>query len=49
MSLRIYFLRHGETTYSKTGGFCGDLDPELTPQGVEMAEAFAAATGDRDG
>jgi probable phosphoglycerate mutase len=42
MSLRIYFLRHGETTYSKTGGFCGDLDPELTPQGVEMAEAFAA-------
>ncbi|WP_293145544.1 MULTISPECIES: histidine phosphatase family protein [unclassified Microcoleus] len=42
MSLKIYFLRHGETVYSKTGGFCGDLDPELTPEGSMMAEQFAA-------
>ena len=42
MSLKIYFLRHGETVYSKTGGFCGDLDPELTPEGAKMAEQFAA-------
>jgi probable phosphoglycerate mutase len=43
MSLKIYFLRHGETTYSKTGGFCGDLDPELTAAGAQMAQQFAAA------
>jgi probable phosphoglycerate mutase len=43
MSLRIYLLRHGETIYSRTGGYCGSLDPELTPEGLEMAQAFAAA------
>ena len=43
MSLTIYFLRHGETTASKTGGYCGTLDVELTPEGVRMAEDFAAA------
>ncbi|MEB3179186.1 MAG: histidine phosphatase family protein [Nostocaceae cyanobacterium] len=42
-ALKLYFLRHGETVYSQTGGYCGSLDAELTPQGVEMAEAFAAA------
>ena len=41
MSLKVYFLRHGETIYSETGGFCGDLDPELTPEGTQMARAFA--------
>ncbi|NJP08226.1 MAG: histidine phosphatase family protein [Leptolyngbyaceae cyanobacterium RU_5_1] len=41
MSLRIYLLRHGETEYSRTGGYCGDLDAELTPEGVQMAQAFA--------
>ena len=41
MSLKLYFLRHGETIYSETGGFCGDLDPELTPEGTQMARAFA--------
>lgn len=41
MSLTLYFLRHGETSYSLTGGYCGDLDPDLTPQGEEMAKAFA--------
>jgi broad specificity phosphatase PhoE len=43
MSLMLYFMRHGETIYSRTGGFCGDLDPELTPEGAKMAQAFAAA------
>ena len=38
MSLIIYFLRHGETTASQTGGYCGTLDPDLTPAGHEMAE-----------
>lgn len=43
MSLKIYFIRHGETTYSQTGGYCGSLDPELTPEGYEMAQEFAEA------
>jgi len=43
MSLTIYFLRHGETTSSQTGGYCGTLDPELTPEGYQMAEDFADA------
>ncbi|WP_404784108.1 histidine phosphatase family protein [Altericista sp. CCNU0014] len=43
MSLTLYLLRHGETVYSKTGGYCGDLDPELTDDGVQMAKAFAEA------
>ena len=41
MSLTMYFLRHGETTYSQTGGYCGILDPDLTFEGTQMAEAFA--------
>jgi probable phosphoglycerate mutase len=43
MSLKIYFLRHGETTYSRTGGYCGTLDPDLTAEGLAMADAFAQA------
>jgi probable phosphoglycerate mutase len=43
MSLTLYLLRHGETLYSKTGAFCGDLNPELTDDGQQMAKAFAAA------
>jgi broad specificity phosphatase PhoE len=41
MSLSLYLLRHGETVYSRSGGFCGDIDPELTPEGTQMAQAFA--------
>lgn len=41
MSLKIYLLRHGETAYSRTGGYCGTLDPDLTAEGLEMADAFA--------
>ena len=43
MSLRIYLLRHGETEYSQRGAYCGVLDPELTPEGCQMAQAFADA------
>lgn len=43
MSLTLYFLRHGETTYSRKGGYCGILDPGLTPEGEQMAQAFAQA------
>jgi len=43
VSLKLYFLRHGETTYSKTGAYCGEVDAELTPEGVRMAKAFADA------
>jgi broad specificity phosphatase PhoE len=43
MNLTIYFLRHGETTSSRTGGYCGTLDPDLTPEGYLMADDFAAA------
>jgi probable phosphoglycerate mutase len=44
MSLSLYLLRHGQTELSRADVFCGSgLDPELTPEGLEMAEAFAAA------
>ena len=43
MSLTLYFLRHGETIYSETGAYCGEVDAELTPEGAQMAEAFAQA------
>jgi broad specificity phosphatase PhoE len=46
MNLTIYFLRHGETIASQTGGYCGTLDPDLTPEGHEMARDFAAAYKD---
>ena len=42
MSLTLYLLRHGETTFSQSGGYCGSLDPDLTPEGAEMAAQFAA-------
>ncbi len=41
MALKLYLMRHGETTYSQTGGYCGSLDPDLTPEGHQMAAAFA--------
>lgn len=44
MSLTIYFLRHGQTALSREDVFCGSgLDPELTPEGLQMAQAFASA------
>ncbi|MBR8827599.1 MAG: histidine phosphatase family protein [Gomphosphaeria aponina SAG 52.96 = DSM 107014] len=43
MGLTLYFLRHGQTDYSITGGYCGtpENDPGLTAAGMEMAQAFA--------
>ena len=41
MTLNLYLLRHGETTFSQSGNFCGETNAELTPEGVQMAEAFA--------
>ena len=43
MSLNLYLLRHGETDYSRTGGYCGELDPQLTENGEKMAQAFGNA------
>ncbi|HEY3027045.1 MAG TPA: histidine phosphatase family protein [Pyrinomonadaceae bacterium] len=44
MALHIYLLRHGQTALSREDSFCGSgLDPELTPEGLEMAQAFTAA------
>ena len=43
MGLTVYFLRHGETEASRTGGYCGVLDVDLTPEGHRMAEEFGAA------
>jgi broad specificity phosphatase PhoE len=43
MSLTLYLLRHGQTELSREDSFCGSgLDPELTQQGLEMAQAFTA-------
>ncbi|APB35216.1 Fructose-2,6-bisphosphatase [Gloeomargarita lithophora Alchichica-D10] len=43
MGLHLYFLRHGETVFSKSGNYSGSLDPELTAQGQQMAADFAQA------
>ncbi len=41
MALTLYLLRHGQTAFSREDMFCGSgLDPELTSEGLEMAEAF---------
>jgi probable phosphoglycerate mutase len=48
MTLKIYFLRHGETTSSQTGTYCGRLDIPLTPEGRKMAEDFAQAYQNTD-
>lgn len=43
MPLTLYLLRHGETESSRTGGYCGLTDIELSAIGREMAEDFAEA------
>lgn len=43
LSLTLYFLRHGQTAFSRENAFCGSIDPELTQSGMEMAQAFATA------
>jgi probable phosphoglycerate mutase len=45
MTLNLYLLRHGQTALSREDVFCGSgLDPELTVEGLQMAQAFAAAS-----
>jgi len=39
--LKLYFLSHGETEASQTGGYCGRLDADLTESGHLMARDFA--------
>jgi broad specificity phosphatase PhoE len=41
MVLNLYLLRHGETTFSQSGNFCGETNAELTKEGIQMAESFA--------
>ncbi len=42
MSLKLYFLRHGQTSSSRDNVFCGSgLNPDLTPEGAQMAQQFA--------
>src|SRR5215207_1901427 len=49
MGLILWFLRHGQTALSREDVFCGaGLDPELTPEGMEMAHAFAKAYRETD-
>lgn len=44
MSLTLYLLRHGQTEFSRDNMFCGSgIDADLTPEGTEMAAAFASA------
>ncbi|MEA5551278.1 histidine phosphatase family protein [Anabaena cylindrica UHCC 0172] len=43
MSLTLYLLRHGQTESSRMNAYCGAIDTALTPDGIEMANAFAAA------
>jgi probable phosphoglycerate mutase len=45
--LELYFIRHGQTDYSKEDRFSGSIDPPLNEIGLKMAEAFGAAYGDR--
>lgn len=46
MVLNLYFLRHGETTSSQTGTYCGRLNVDLTEHGYRMAHQFAEAYQD---
>ena len=40
MNLTLYFLRPGQTEYSRENMFCGSgMDPELTDEGLAMADA----------
>lgn len=47
MTLKLFFLRHGETLSSQTGTYCGRVDVDLTEAGYQMAEQFAEAYQDQ--
>jgi broad specificity phosphatase PhoE len=49
MALRLFLLRHGQTALSRANMFCGcRLDPDLTADGLAMAEAFGEAYRDTE-
>lgn len=43
MTLTLYLLRHGQSPASRDNVFSGSTDPDLTPDGYDMAQEFAAA------
>ncbi|MCG7440198.1 histidine phosphatase family protein [Corynebacterium freneyi] len=45
---RLLLLRHGETTYNATRRMQGQLDTELSEEGVAQAERVAAHVGRRE-
>lgn len=47
MPLELYFVRHGQTDFSRANRFCGSIDPPLSDFGLRMAEAIGAAYGDK--
>jgi probable phosphoglycerate mutase len=46
--LTLHLARHGDTTQSSEGVFCGDLDPPLTDKGKIQAEKLARVTATLD-
>lgn len=49
MGVTLYLLRHGQTALSREDVFCGSgLDPELTAEGLAMAQAFLNAYREAD-
>ena len=40
----LHLARHGDTTQSSDGVFCGDLDPPLTDKGMAQAQKLVAIT-----
>jgi probable phosphoglycerate mutase len=42
--LTLHLIRHGDTSQSAEGVFCGDLDPPLTEKGKLQAERLAVVT-----
>ena len=49
MALRLFLLRHGQTALSRANMFCGRrLNPDLTAEGLAMAEAFGEAYRDTE-
>ena len=42
--LTLHLIRHGDTTQSADGVFCGDLDPPLTDRGKMQAARLAQVT-----
>jgi broad specificity phosphatase PhoE len=43
--LILHLARHGDTTQSADGTFCGDLDPPLTEKGKQQADKLARVIG----